>query len=98
MSRELDVNDALNELIVTHPMWIDDDGNDLDYSPERECRISDFLNQAAELIAAHETVVKAEALRVAASHFDGLLARREFRGSDVALVLNFRAAQIGGDS
>ena len=43
---------ALVEAIVDDPMWIGDDGQPLDYLPEREARIADFVHRAAEVIAA----------------------------------------------
>ena len=43
---------ALYDLIVDHPMWIDGDGNPLDYSPDREAAIGDFLDAAESVLAA----------------------------------------------
>lgn len=36
--------DAIYDLLVDHPMWINDDGDPLDYLPERESRIADFMH------------------------------------------------------
>lgn len=41
--------EELTSLIVDHPMWIGDSGEPLDYLPEREARIHDFLSSAAGL-------------------------------------------------
>ena len=43
---------ALYDLIVDHSMWIDGDGNPLDYSPDREAAIGDFLDAAESVLAA----------------------------------------------
>lgn len=49
LSRE--IAEAINDLIADHPMWIGADGEPLDYLPEREARIADFVNTAAEDVA-----------------------------------------------
>jgi len=50
MTRREEIAEALYNLIVDHPMWIDGQGQGLDYSPERESRIGDFLDEAAATV------------------------------------------------
>jgi hypothetical protein len=44
----LRVHAIIYDLIVDHPMWIGDDGQGLDYLPERETRIGDFCDQLTD--------------------------------------------------
>jgi hypothetical protein len=46
------VYDEINELLVSHDMWIGDDGEALDYLPEREARIADFMHRVDHALAA----------------------------------------------
>lgn len=46
-----EVAEVLNEMIVAHSMWIGDDGLPLDYLPERESRIGDFVREASQALA-----------------------------------------------
>jgi hypothetical protein len=45
--------EIVNDATVTHPMWIGDDGQPLDYLPEREAQISDFVRGLAADLAAY---------------------------------------------
>lgn len=47
---------------VDHPMWIGDDGQPLDYLPEREARIGDFVHEVAQVLAplVEQAIVAAE--------------------------------------
>lgn len=44
------VFNALYDLIVDHPMWIDDRGVELEYNPDREGLIGEFLDSAVVLV------------------------------------------------
>ena len=46
-----DIADVLADLIADDPMWIGDDGQPLDYLPEREARIADFVAAADAALA-----------------------------------------------
>ena len=48
---EAAVWDVLAETISDHAMWIGDDGEPLDYLPEREARLSEFVHEAADALA-----------------------------------------------
>lgn len=66
--------DELLDLIADDPMWIGDDGRPLDYLPQREARIADFVERAADAVldylAERDQRVKAEAMREAADETD----------------------------
>ena len=47
-----DIEQAIYDVVVDHPMWIDDDGNPLDYLPEREIRIGDFIGKVTDSLVA----------------------------------------------
>lgn len=64
-----DVHQALYDLMVDHPMWIDGQGRRLDYSPEREIRIGDFLDAATAAVVAR---VQAAAGQRAAEELDAV--------------------------
>jgi hypothetical protein len=46
-----DIAQAVLAVAVDHPMWIGEDGQPLDYLPEREARIGDFVHEVAEALA-----------------------------------------------
>lgn len=45
-----DCFDDIYHLVIDHPMWIGDDAEPLDYLPEREARIGDFLDELADIV------------------------------------------------
>src|SRR4051812_45420175 len=45
-----DCFDDIYHLVIDHPMWIGDDAEPLDYLPEREARIGDFLDELAGIV------------------------------------------------
>lgn len=54
---EPNAGDAIYDLLVDHPMWIDGEGYRLDYLPEREARIADFMAEVRQLLAAHDAAL-----------------------------------------
>jgi hypothetical protein len=50
--RETRYAEAVYDIAVDHPMWIDGNGAPLDYSPEREAHISGFVSEAARAVMA----------------------------------------------
>lgn len=54
------IEDVIYDVAVDHAMWIGDDGQPLNYLPEREARIGDFIKQAADAIRAHLAEVAAD--------------------------------------
>ena len=44
------IEQAILNVAVDHPMWIDNNGAPLDYHPEREARIGDYTTTAAQAV------------------------------------------------
>ena len=44
------VEQAIYDIAVDHHMWIDNQGQELDYHPEREARIGDFIQTATRKV------------------------------------------------
>jgi hypothetical protein len=44
--RSYAIHQAINDVIVDHPMWIDNNAGPLPYLPEREARIAEFVDEA----------------------------------------------------
>jgi hypothetical protein len=44
------IGEAIYNVIADHPMWIGDDGLSLDYLPERQALIGDFVDTAAKVV------------------------------------------------
>ena len=55
------IAEVIYDLISDHPMWIDGNGQGLDYSPERESRIGDFVYAAADALVPLLATVRDEA-------------------------------------
>lgn len=58
-----EIEQAIYNVAVDHGMWIGDDGEPLDYLPEREARIGEFVREAtrAVLAATSNPPIKTEA-------------------------------------
>jgi hypothetical protein len=57
MSEREALADVLLTVIADHPAWIGDNGEPLDYLPEREARISDLVREQADAALAHIAAV-----------------------------------------
>ena len=58
--REARYVEAIWGPVVDHPMWIGSDGEGLEYLPEREARMGDFVYEAARAVIALDDQERAE--------------------------------------